>query len=623
MNEIIWDMYFYASILGVMLCLLGLLVKSTSPTEDQNIPSACNLQYSFVSFVASSIILLPICAQLSLERAFRLFESTSSDIRKSIISEAIFFVTFLWCLQTILRQIVSVKFIDEDEKKIGKITTLMVMLISSYTLYSICSGGSWLFDNKSFLNMKIKDMKGTVARYLSHQLRTPINTVTLALHCLKSQVNTNEVCAEGTELVDDAITAVSAVTTVLENIITYESLSASTLKMYPRMVYPADYIKDTLRLHFDIAKQKSIGFEVKSDTLVDVDTNAVCISIDSIRFSQVINTLVGNAIKYTKKGGKVTVSVEYCHLEKDHNHNGKSDNGNDYSAVIQGSRINASGMLKIRVTDTGRGIAKETLPGLFERSLRFNPGLEEKDQGSGISLWITRRLVDLHRYCTLEVESEGVGRGTEFVLSIPFYEQPEKLFVPLCRNSLKDSGNSFLEEESEKEDDEDDESKDGSVYRTSLHSHSGKISMRSILVNDTSRRYELRSSSNSIKMNTDDASKISRSSLSRSSGNSGHILNRSFMRSQSGKIQVHNRDDTNSIKISEIVRGKEKFKRNYSMRASMGCNEDSIRSKSTMTTAYSHNMPNSKVEDIEIDNNIAINVLIVDDAPMTLKMIVR
>eukprot|EP01041_Mallomonas_annulata_P011312 gene11312-23666_t len=446
--------------------------------------------------------------------------------------------------------------------------------------------------------MKIKDMKGTVARYLSHQLRTPVNTVTLALHCLKSQVNTNEVCAEGTELVDDAITAVSAVTTVLENIITYESLSASTLKMYPRMVYPADYIKDTLRLHFDIAKQKSIGFEVKSDTLIDVDTNAVCISIDSIRFSQVINTLVGNAIKYTKKGGKVTVSVEYCQLEKDHHHNGNDNAGNDYSAVIQGSKINASGMLKIRVTDTGRGIAKESLPGLFERSLRFNPGLEEKDQGSGLSLWITRRLVDLHRYCTLEVESEGVGRGTQFVLSIPFYEQPEKLFVPLCRNSM------IPIMSIRKDYEEDSISENSSIFNDT----STKISIHNFIFRDKSKAYE----NKPFDENRSEASCTSRRRLP-----SALFLKITGKHDTFAEMVYESSGVDEKSGGRERDRCKDKDRDRISSGKDCTCEcEESYRSKFSSTPSLEH-IEHEHREDFEF------KVLIVDDAPMTLKMIVR
>eukprot|EP01041_Mallomonas_annulata_P011200 gene11200-23396_t len=338
------------------------------------------------------------------------------------------------------------------DRTIRNISISSVFCTYVYILYSVCSGGSWLFTNSTFLIFDIyattvifilisilselllkaetalaytKDshtVRSTLVRYLSHQLRTPVNTVALALQCLKSHIGENtSLHNETIELVDDAITAVSAVTTVLENIITYESLSACTLKIFPRIVMAPEFISDIIPDLTEQAKKVKVILDFHQAFHDGICVNSAHISIDTFRFSQVINTLVGNAIKYTKKGGKVTVSVEYCHLEKDHHNH--SDNGNDYSAVIQGSRINASGILKIRVTDTGRGIAKETLPELFERSLRFSPGLEEKDQGSGLSLWITRCLVDLHRYCTLEVESEGVGRGTEFLLSIPFYEQ--------------------------------------------------------------------------------------------------------------------------------------------------------------------------------------------------------
>eukprot|EP01041_Mallomonas_annulata_P001395 gene1395-2687_t len=282
--------------------------------------------------------------------------------------------------------------------KATRLTFIIITSTTVYILYSVGSGGSWLFIDVNLLTFDIyatsgiivllkicyeiimkldnvttqkqlsKDLKCTVARYLSHQLRTPMNTVTLALQCLKSYTKTatEGFSCDAVELVDDAICSCIGVTKVLDNIIIYESLSNGTLKIYPQIVCPNEYLNDTLNSFIEQTKLKCLKF----------------------------------------------------------------------NTVIRGVRINASGILKIRVTDTGRGIAKEILPELFERSLRFNPGLEEKDQGSGLSLWITRRLVDLHRYCTLSVKSEGIGKGTEFVLSIPFYEVSEDVFITLRRSIM-------------------------------------------------------------------------------------------------------------------------------------------------------------------------------------------
>eukprot|EP00607_Mallomonas_marina_P011096 CAMPEP_0182423860 /NCGR_PEP_ID=MMETSP1167-20130531/9936_1 /TAXON_ID=2988 /ORGANISM="Mallomonas Sp, Strain CCMP3275" /LENGTH=274 /DNA_ID=CAMNT_0024603171 /DNA_START=189 /DNA_END=1010 /DNA_ORIENTATION=- len=75
--------------------------------------------------------------------------------------------------------------------------------------------------------------------------------------------------------------------------------------------------------------------------------------------------------------------------------------------------------LQFHVADNGKGIPKEVISNIFERTIRFEPGHEEEGQGSGLSLWIAYKLVKLHEGCNLEVISAGKDRGSEFVLTIP------------------------------------------------------------------------------------------------------------------------------------------------------------------------------------------------------------
>ena len=101
-----------------------------------------------------------------------------------------------------------------------------------------------------------------------------------------------------------------------------------------------------------------------------------------------MENLIQNAMLYTPQGGKVTVSIK---PEEDR--------------------------LLVQVSDTGRGIAEEDLPFIFDRYFRVDDGEPGATTGSGLGLAIAKRIVELHGQ-TLEVASE-VNKGSTFTFSLP------------------------------------------------------------------------------------------------------------------------------------------------------------------------------------------------------------
>jgi len=79
------------------------------------------------------------------------------------------------------------------------------------------------------------------------------------------------------------------------------------------------------------------------------------------------------------------------------------------------------GWLRLDVIDSGPGIAKENQTRLFNEIVQFNPGELQDGKGSGIGLWISSRIVDLHGG-GLTMSSEGLGCGCTFTLMLPIHE---------------------------------------------------------------------------------------------------------------------------------------------------------------------------------------------------------
>lgn len=116
------------------------------------------------------------------------------------------------------------------------------------------------------------------------------------------------------------------------------------------------------------------------------------VEVDAGRMQQVFGNLVANAIKFTPAGGRVwvTASADQTH----------------FVATVK---------------DTGRGIPKSLLPTIFDVFTQADGASSARGAGLGIGLSVVKEIVNLHRG-TVEVRSEGEGKGAEFSLRIPLTE---------------------------------------------------------------------------------------------------------------------------------------------------------------------------------------------------------
>ncbi|MGZ5027732.1 MAG: PAS domain-containing protein, partial [Methylobacter sp.] len=131
---------------------------------------------------------------------------------------------------------------------------------------------------------------------------------------------------------------------------------------------------------------------------VHLPPEPVIIEGDLVRLSQVISNLLNNAAKYTDAGGIINLTVETT--------------GNE---------------LFIKVRDNGRGIDPSALPGLFELFYQVDRTIDRSDGGLGIGLALVKNLVAMHGG-DVSAQSEGRGKGSEFVIRLPLPQSPA---VPL------------------------------------------------------------------------------------------------------------------------------------------------------------------------------------------------
>jgi signal transduction histidine kinase len=129
---------------------------------------------------------------------------------------------------------------------------------------------------------------------------------------------------------------------------------------------------------------------------VDVALTPAWVAADEVRFDQIITNLLVNAVKYTPRGGRITVSA-----------------GPEDADVV------------IRVRDSGIGIAPELLPRVFDLFVQGGRAIERTEGGLGIGLTLVRRLVELHGG-VVDASSEGPDRGSTFTVRLPAITPPSK-----------------------------------------------------------------------------------------------------------------------------------------------------------------------------------------------------
>lgn len=235
-------------------------------------------------------------------------------------------------------------------------------------------------------------LKSNFLANMSHELRTPLIAILGYAELLASESENNAtksmletIHSGGTRLLE-----------TLNMILDLSKIESGKVIITPEPVNIKDMISETAALFRTLALKKDIYLKTNFS---DDNFN---IMLDKRFLRSVLNNLIGNAIKFTQKGG-VTISVGlYTETE--------------------------NSQLTIKISDTGIGIPESSRKIIFDSFRQASEGFNRHYEGTGLGLTITKKYVELLNG-NIEVESE-VGKGTDFKVTIPVIETISEKFEP-------------------------------------------------------------------------------------------------------------------------------------------------------------------------------------------------
>jgi PAS domain S-box-containing protein len=220
---------------------------------------------------------------------------------------------------------------------------------------------------------------------VAHELRSPLNSVLGWAKLLRTR-NLDAAATQKALLTIERNT--QAQVQLVEDLLDISRMVRGTLHINLVPVNLVEVIEGALDSVRPMATAKQIQLETQFKKVLQ--TNG-----DFNRLQQIIINLLTNAIKFTPNQGKVNIALEQV------------------ESIVQ-----------IRITDTGKGIATEFLPSIFERFQQGQKNTGSSD-GLGLGLAIVKNLVELH-LGTITADSQGVGRGATFTIRLPLLENSTK-----------------------------------------------------------------------------------------------------------------------------------------------------------------------------------------------------
>jgi signal transduction histidine kinase/DNA-binding response OmpR family regulator len=218
---------------------------------------------------------------------------------------------------------------------------------------------------------------------LSHELRTPLSAMAGWAHLLRHGELDDTERERAIEVIERNL---KIQTQLIDELLDMSRIVNGKLRLDQSALDSTALVTAALEAQLPAADARSVLLEA------ELDNDTACVWGDPTRLHQVIANLLSNALKFTPKGGRVTVRVR-----------------------------REGAQLEIRVQDNGEGIDPALLPFIFDRFTQAENSTSRARAGLGLGLTITKRLVELHGG-SISAASAGKGLGSCFIVRLPVFD---------------------------------------------------------------------------------------------------------------------------------------------------------------------------------------------------------
>ena len=221
---------------------------------------------------------------------------------------------------------------------------------------------------------------------LAHELRNPLAPIRTGLDILRIRSGDAQATQRATDIMERQL---RQMVRLVDDLLDVSRINTGKFAIKMGRVELKAVVNDALEVVRSYIELH--GHEL----VIDLPDRPVFLNGDATRLAQILSNLLNNAAKYTNRGGRVRLSA----------------------------RVEERNLI-IAVADNGIGIAPDMLNHVFEMFVQVDSTLERTNAGLGVGLSLARRLVELHGG-SLEAQSPGINRGSEFTVRLPIVVEPE------------------------------------------------------------------------------------------------------------------------------------------------------------------------------------------------------
>ncbi|HEX6837782.1 MAG TPA: response regulator, partial [Polyangia bacterium] len=230
---------------------------------------------------------------------------------------------------------------------------------------------------------------------LAHELRNPLAPIVNALHMLGLEANQRHGSVSRAHTTMDR--QVRHLIRLVDDLLDVSRITQGKIELRRERADLRAVVDEALQIARPLVSAR------EHTLTVEVPAEPIPVLVDVTRMTQVVANLVNNAAKYTNPRGAITLRVE---------------RGDDEVVV--------------RVRDSGIGIRPEMLPRVFEMFVQADHAPDRAAGGLGIGLTLVKRLVHMHGGEVMAA-SDGVGQGSEFIVTIPLLEEGARVALEVER----------------------------------------------------------------------------------------------------------------------------------------------------------------------------------------------